>query len=327
MFTSTPLLGLIAPLAAASPLDHVVDHPIIAGSHGEYYLTNHMVMMCVAALLMLLIFPIITRPYRDGKLVPTGTRNFFEAIMMFIRNDVAKPVLGDDTDRFMPYLWTLFFFILFNNILGLLPLEPITGPIIKAITGNPHAHAIYGTATANIYVTGTLAIIAWFVIQAAGIKANGIGNYCKHFLGGAPIYMAPVMIPVEIMGMFVKPVALAIRLFANMTAGHILLAVLAGFTATAAGMGTGALIGIGIPVVLGSTAIMCLELFVAFLQAYIFTFLTALFIGQLVVHEHDHHEGEGGHHDEAHESIGGGDLMDHEKLPDAARQAGSHMAG
>jgi F-type H+-transporting ATPase subunit a len=314
-------------LAASSPLEHVVDHPILKGHNGWYYLTNHMVMMILAALLMLIIFPLITRPYREGKLVPTGGRNFFEAIMMFIRNDVAKPVLGDETDRFMPYLWTLFFFILFNNILGLLPLEPLTAPIMRLITGDPHAHAVYGTATANIWVTGTLAFISWVVIQISGIRANGFATYAKHFLGGAPIYMAPVMLPVEIMGMFVKPVALAIRLFANMTAGHILLAVLAGFTGTAAGVGIGALIGIGIPVVLGSTAIMCLELFVAFLQAYIFTFLTSLFIGQLVVHEHEHHEGEGGHHDEEHESIGGGDLTDFEKIPDAPRQAGAHMAG
>lgn len=323
-----PLAMTHAPshLLAASPLEHVIDHPILS-SNGWYILTNHMVMMVLAAALMLLIFPAITRRYRSGELVPTGTRNFFEAIMLFIRNDVAKPVLGDETDRFMPFLWTLFFFILFNNLLGLLPLEPITGPIVRAITGDPHAHAIYGTATANLWVTGTLAAISWVVIQISGIRANGLGNYAKHFLAGAPIYMAPVMIPVEILGMFVKPVALAIRLFANMTAGHILLAVLAGFTATAAGIGTGALVGIGIPVVLGSTAIMCLELFVAFLQAYIFTFLTSLFIGQLVVHEHEHHPDEGGHHDERHESIGGGDLTDYEQIPDGPRQAGTHMAG
>jgi F-type H+-transporting ATPase subunit a len=322
------MLNFLPATLAASPLEHVIDHPIIQSANGWYIVTNHMVMMCIAALLMLIIFPLITKAYRDERqLVPTGTRNFFEAILLFIRNDVAKPVLGDETDRYIPFLWTMFFFILFNNLLGLLPLEPLTAPIMRAITGDPHAHAVYGTATANIYVTATLAILSWLVIQAGGIRANGFKNYFAHFLGGAPIYMAPVMIPVEIMGMFVKPVALAIRLFANMTAGHILLAVLVGFTGAAAAMGTGALIGIGIPVILGSTAIMCLELFVAFLQAYIFTFLTSLFISQLVVHEHEHHTDEGGHHDEAHESIGGGDLTDHEQIPDAARQAGAHMAG
>ena len=244
---------MIPILGAGNPLTHVIDHPLIQ-SGGWYILTNHMVMMVVAAALMLLIFPALTKRYRSGEMVPTGTRNFFEAIMMFVRNDVAKPVLGDDTDRFMPFLWTLFFFILFTNLLGLLPLDALQAPFLPA-----GGHAIYGTATANLWVTGALALISWLVIQLSGIRANGLGNYFKHFLGGAPVYMAPVMIPVEIMGMMVKPVALAIRLFANMTAGHTLVAVLVSFTSMAAAVGTGALIGIGIPVVLGTVAIMLLS--------------------------------------------------------------------
>jgi F-type H+-transporting ATPase subunit a len=320
------ILSLPLTLAFDNPLNHVVDWPIIK-VNGWNVLSNHMVMLVISALLMVIIFPLLTRRYRSGELVPTGTRNFFEAILMFIRNDVAKPVLGDETDRFMPFLWTLFFFILFNNLLGLLPLEPITKPIIRAITGNPQHHAVYGTATANIWVTGTLAFIAWLTIQISGIRANGLKNYLKHFLGGAPWFMFPIMVPVEILGMLVKPCALAIRLFANMTAGHVLVAVLISFTGMAAAVGVGALVAIGIPVVIGTMAIMMLELFVAFLQAYIFTFLTTLFIGQLVVHEHEHHAGEGGEHHEKHEVIGGGDLTDYEQLPDKPRQAGSHMAG
>ena len=103
-------------LAAGNPLDHVVDHPIIKSESGWYLLTNHMIMMSIAALLMLLIFPMITRRYRSGELVPTGTRNFFEALLLFVRNDVAKPVLAEHTDRYMPFLWTAFFFILFNLV-------------------------------------------------------------------------------------------------------------------------------------------------------------------------------------------------------------------
>src|SRR5439155_33065 len=152
-------------------------------------------------------------------------------------------------------------------------------------------------ATANLWVTGALAFVSWLVIQVSGIRANGLKTYVSHFLGGAPLYMAVIMVPVEIMGMLVKPVALAIRLFANMTAGHTLVAVLIAFTTMAAAVGYIALTGIGIAVVVGTVAIMCLELFVALLQAYIFTFLTSLFIGQLVVHEHENHEDEGGHHD------------------------------
>jgi F-type H+-transporting ATPase subunit a len=318
-----PLLReMFIPLAAGdNPLNHVVDWPIFT-VRGWTVLSNHSVMVMVTGLIMLIVFPLITRRYRDGDLVPSGTRNFFEAILIFLRDDVVKPVLGKDTDRFMPFIWTLFFFILINNLLGLLPLEPITQPIVVGLLGIAD-HAVYGTSTANIWTTGTLAIIAFVVIQVSGIRSNGLGNYLRHFLGGAPIYMLPIMLPVELLGMLVKPCALAIRLFANMTAGHILVAVILSFTGMAAAVGTGALVGIGIPVVIGAVAIMILETFVAFLQAYIFTFLTTLFIGQLVVHE------DGAHmpHDEAHEVIGGGDLRDADKLPVDARQAGGHMAG
>jgi F-type H+-transporting ATPase subunit a len=320
--------NLPVPFAASNPLDHVLDHPIIVRD-GWFLLTNHMIMIGVAALLMLVVFLSVTRRYRSGELVPTGTRNFFEAIMMYIRNDVVKPILGNDTLRFIPFLWTLFFFILFMNLLGLLPLDAIQAWFVKYdAAGHPNFHPIYGTATANLGVTAALAIFSFILWNIAGIRANGIGTWAHHFLGGAPWYMAPVMVPVELLGMFVKPFALSIRLMANMTAGHVLVAVLISMAGAAfAAMGTAGGVTVGIPVVLGTTAIMMLELFVAFLQAYIFTFLTTLFIGQLVVHEHEHHEDEGGHHDEGHESIGGGDLTDFDKLPEAARHAGAHMAG
>jgi len=312
-------------LAASDPVTHVKDHVLYRTSSGLWLLSNHMVMLLLSALLMLIIFPLLTRAYRSGKLVPTGSRNFFEAIIMYIRDDVVKPVLGDETDRFMPYLWTLFFFILFNNLLGLLPLALLTGGLLGL---GAHGHGIYGTATANFWVTATLAIISFVVIQISGLRANGPVNWAKHFLGGAPWYLAPVMIPVEFLGMVIKPFALAIRLAANMTAGHILLAVIIGFVPMAfAGLGSGGGFVIGIVSVISAVAINCLELFVAFLQAYLFTFLTALFISQMVVHEHEHHMDEGGHHDEAHERIGGGDLTDSAKLPEAAVRAGSQMAG
>ena len=319
MISPLPLLIL----AAASPLEHVVDHPIIKSESGYYILTNHMIMMCIAAGLMLIIFPMITKRYRSGELVPTGTRNFFEAILLYVRNDIAKPVLGDETDRFIPYLWTLFFFILFNNLLGLLPFDVFT-----SWAGLNHGHGIYGTATANLAVTAVLAIFSFILWNLSGIRANGIGPWAHHFLGGAPIYMAPVMVPVEILGMFVKPFALAIRLMANMTAGHVLVAVLVGLSAAVySTLGTTGGLVVNAAIIAGTTAIMLLELFVAFLQAYIFTFLTTLFIGQMVIHEHEHHEDEGGHHDEAHESMGGGDLTDYAKLPEDARRAGAQMAG
>ena len=284
------------PLAASSPLDHVVDWPIWRAGHW-WLLTNHMVMMLLAAALMLLIFPAITRRYRDGEHVPTGTRNFFEAILVYLRNDVVKPILGDKTDRYIQYLWTLFFFILFCNILGLLPLDLLTGKVLHL---GHHGHGIFGTATSNFWVTATLALISFVVVQYSGIKANGIGGWLHHFLGGAPVYLAPVMIPVEFLGMVVKPFSLAVRLAANMTAGHILLAVIISFVAMAtAALGTGGGIAIGIPSVMAAVAIMMLELFVAVLQAYLFTFLTALFIGQMVTH-HDHGDDHGHDDHKAH---------------------------
>lgn len=317
-------------LAATDPLEHVLDHPFLkqAGPQGIWWLTNHMVLLILAALVMLIVFPLITRAYRSGEHVPTGSRNFFEAILLFIRNEVAKPMLGDKTDRFMPFLWTLFFLILFTNLIGMLPLEPITTPIVRAITGNPHAVGVGGTATANIWVTGALALISFVVIQVSGIRANGFTKYAGHFLAGAPWYMAPIMIPVEILGMIVKPVALAIRLMANMTAGHILLAVLIILAAALAKAGeVGLFAGVSIAVTLGSLAIMLLDTFVAFLQSYIFVFLTTIFIAGMVVHEHEEHAEDHQDHDEAHSAIGSGDLTDLDKLPDGVRQAGLHAAG
>ena len=280
-------------LAAESPLNHVVDWPVITAGRW-WVLTNHMVMMFLAAGLMLLIFPAMTRRYQDGEHVPTGSRNFFEAILVYLRNDVVKPVLGEATHKYIPYLWTLFFFILFCNVLGLLPIDLLTGKLLGL---GHHGHGIFGTATSNFWVTAALAICSFVVIQYSGIRVNGLGGWAKHFLGGAPLYLAPIMVPVEFLGMLVKPFSLAVRLAANMTAGHILLAVIIGFVAMAStalgGLGG---VAVGIPSILGAVAIMCLELFVAFLQAYLFTFLTTLFIGQMVTH-HDH----GDHaHDDGH---------------------------
>ena len=178
---------LTLPLAAGdNPLSHVVDSPLL----GNWF-SNHMLMLLVTAAIMLLIFPKITRRYRSGELVPTGTRNFFEALLIYVREDIARPVLAESTNKFIPYLWTLFFFILINNLLGLLPISTVTGQIFGG-------HGIGGTATGNIYVTGALAAISFVVTQVSGIRANGLVNYLKHFTGGAPIYMAPILIPVEI---------------------------------------------------------------------------------------------------------------------------------
>ena len=291
-------------LLAESPLDHIVDHPLVETESGWWLVTNHMVMMCLSAVLMLLIFPFITRAYRDGEHVPTGTRNFFEAILVYFREDVAKPLLGEKTDKYIGYIWTLFFFILFMNVLGLLPLDLVTGHLLHLGHGG---HGIFGTATSNFWVTGALALVSFVVIHVSGLRA-GPKHYFKHYLGGAPMYLAPMMIPIEILGALIKPFSLTVRLGANMTAGHILLGVVIGFvamaTAAAGAIGT---VGVGIPTVLAGICLTCLELFVAVLQAYLFTFLTTLFIAQVVTHHDDSHGHEGhGHGHDSHAPATGG---------------------
>lgn len=285
-------------LAAANPTEHVVDHGILMPG-GFWILSNHIIMLLLTGLIMLLIFPAMTKAYRDGKMVPTGSRNLFEAIMVFLRDDVAKPLLGDETDRFMPFFWTLFFFVLIANLLGLIPLDAIQNVLFNRSPGHHGFHPISGTATSNFYVTAVLAAIVFCVIQYQGLKANGLGGWLKHFMGGAPWWLSPIMVPVEILGMLIKPFALAIRLAANMTAGHLLLAVLASFVPLSFQlMGSGGGYAVGVVAVIASVLIMMLELFVALLQAYLFVFLSALFISQMITHHgHDseHTEETNGH--------------------------------
>jgi len=212
-----------------------------------------------------------------------------EVVVIYLRDNIVRPQLGRDADRFLPFLLTLFFFILYNNVLGLVPLVDLQ-ELIATATGVHFTPIIGGTATANIAVTAALALVAFVVIQINGLRSSGLKGWAAHFLGGAPLYLAPIMIPVEIMGTFIKPFALAVRLFANMTAGHTLLATLLMFT----GMGVSALgFAAGSPITLASILaaipLMFLELFVAFLQAFIFMFLTTVFIAQLMHHHHDEH--------------------------------------
>lgn len=286
-------------LAAGNPLDHVVPHEVF--TIGDIPINNHLIMGVVSGVLMLLVFPAL---FGKSQLVPSGIRNFFEAICVYFREEVARPMLHDETDRFMPYIWTTFFFILFSNLLGMIPIDGI----VYIVTGGAVQAHIGGTSTGNIFVTGALATIAFFTVHISGIAAKirherehggGGGSAIKGFvgywvgmvphLGGMPM---AVVIPLgvfifflEFLGVLVKSVALAIRLFANMMAGHILLAVLAMFVVMAPPT---SLIGVIVSTssIVGSVAISCLELFVAFLQAYIFTFLATIFISMSVHQDH-----------------------------------------
>ena len=258
-------------LASGNPLDHVVDHPLDLGLFT--FFSRHVFMEIVAALILISGLSALGRRQRvAGLAAPKGCMNFVEAICEFLRTTILRPILHDETDRFVPYLWTAFFFVLMCNLLGLIPV-------------------VGATATGNIWTTGALATCTLLMIVVNGLRLNG-RQFLAHFCPG-PLWLAPLLVPVEILGLVAKIFALTVRLFANMVAGHILLAVLLSFILSA-GQSLGAFSGflIAIPCVLGSVAVNMLELFVAFLQAFVFTMLSGLFIAQAVVHHGDEEAGE-----------------------------------
>lgn len=238
--------------------------------------SRHVVMMWVAGLLLLLVVGVAVR---GRKLVPHGLYNFVEVLVAFVRNEIALPNMGAaHADKYVPYLVTAFFFILFMNLLGLVPWS--------------------ATATANLSVTVMLALMTFAITQVAAIRAMGLGGFLGHLAGGVPRSLWPlwfIMVPVEVMGLFTKPFALTVRLFANMVAGHfVILALLGLIFVISPWVAFGA-----VPMALG---IFLLELFVAFVQAYIFTMLSSLFIGAGLAHHGGHGE-EHAHagHGEGHE--------------------------
>ncbi|UHG90546.1 F0F1 ATP synthase subunit A [Spirosoma oryzicola] len=236
----------------------------------DFSITKNVASLLLSATIMLLIFPAVSRGYgkNQGK-APKGIQSFFEPIILFVRDEIAKSSIGPHYHKYLPYLLTLFFFILINNLLGLLP----------------------GSAnlTGNIAVTLVLSVITFLIVTFSGNK-----HYWLHILKptGVPVALLPVMIPVEIVGVFMKPISLMIRLFANITAGHIIILSLLGLIFMAnhlAGASTSLAIS---PVVLFFALFLNLiELLVAFLQAFIFTLLTAMYIGSAV---EDHHEADHG---------------------------------
>lgn len=223
-------------------------------------ITNHVAFLFFAAIIVLILFSRMAKAYQNS-LVPSGFNTLLEVLVVFIRDEVVKPTLGEGYQKYLPYLLTVFFFILTANLLGLLP---------------------YGTtATGDIAVTTALATIAFLVIQGAGMAKNGVIGYFKGLMPhGIPTWILPVMFIVEILGIFTKPFALAIRLFANMTAGHVVILSLIGLIFILKTIYVA-------PVSVGfALFIYLLEILVAFIQAYIFTILTSLFIGMAVHQEH-----------------------------------------
>jgi len=214
--------------------------------------TKHVVFVWLAAILVCILAIAVARRIARQS-VPTGFANLFEMMVVFMRDEVAIPNMGLAGLRYMPYLLTTFFYILVMNLLGLIP---------------------YGaSATGNVSVTAGLAIIAFVMIQVSAVRAQGLGHYLAHLTGGVHWSLWPIMIPIEILGLFTKPFALCMRLFANMLGGHIVIVSLLGLIFV---FGSYFIAVAPVTFVVG---INFLELFVAFLQAHIFVMLTSLFMG------------------------------------------------
>lgn len=239
----------------------------------DFSITKTVFGMLVASFLLVFLFIKASAGYKIRKnQAPKGLQSFLEPLVLFIRDEVAKPSIGHKYERFMPFLLTVFFFILICNLLGLIPF--IGGFNI----------------TGNIAVTAILAIFTFIITSINGNKA-----YWLHILWppGVPVWLYPLLIPIEIMGMFIKPLVLTLRLFANITAGHIIiLSFISLIFIFASLFGTGAGLGASILSLAFGIFMNIMEFLVAFLQAYVFTLLSALYFGSAVeehAHADDHH--------------------------------------
>jgi F-type H+-transporting ATPase subunit a len=238
---------------------HIPDHRLftlftLGGM--TFYLTKHMVLMWIVAGAMAVGFPLMARSW---PLVATGPRNALEVFVVFMRDDIVIPCMGPEGRPFVPYFLTLFFFILFNNLLGFIPGVP--------------------TTTANIGITAALAICSFVFINVAGVRKHG-WRYITNFIpDGVPKWVVPLIFPLELLGVLTRSFALCIRLFGNMLGGHI---VVLAFLALSFILKFLLVSVITVPM---AVLLSCLELFICFLQAYIFTFLTALFVGSSI-HPH-----------------------------------------
>ena len=225
--------------------------------------SKHLLMMGIASLILLIVFPLIIRS-RSAALAPF--RALIEIIVLFLRDEVVEPNLGHKGRAYLGYFSTLFFFILVLNLLGLVP---------------------YGaTATGNLAVTAGLALTTFALVNFAGIKEQGFIGYFSHIVPkGVPVWLYPLLFPIELIGLLTKTFALCIRLFANMIAGHIVILAFISFIFIFGSLS--AVVGFGVaPISVGLVLFtLLLELFVAFLQAYVFVFLTAIFTGA-AMHPH-----------------------------------------
>ena len=277
------------------------DHPLLLLPRVlgiDFSVTKHVLMLWLGAAFVFLVVTTVVRRYlRQSRPVPAGFMNALEAVVTFVRDDIVEPNVGRKwVSTWTPLVLTFFIFILCANAIGLIPVFEVIALLDRYVlhTG-PNSffkHVIHGgtTATANFNVTAALATITFGAIIIAGSKAHGTVQHWKNLVPHGlawPIYI--LLIPIEIMGMFVRPFALTMRLAANMTGGHIaILAILSFvflfaemFGRAAAGVGVG--LAVAVPLAVGISA---LEIIVVLVQAYVFTLLTAVFIGMAI---HVHH--------------------------------------
>lgn len=252
-------------------------HADLAASAGtlvvDFSPTRHLLFLFIASMIAIGAFVSLANTYKQGPgrtSAPKGIfQNMMETLIMFVRDDIARPNLGKNADKYLPYLLSAFFLILICNLLGMIPFT--------------------ATATANITTTAVLAIFTFILTQFAGTK-----DYWTHIFWppGVPVWMKFILMPIEFLGLFTKPFALAVRLFANMTAGHLVILNFIGLIFIFnTKFGAGAAYGVAPVGFFMALFINMIELMVAFIQAYVFTMLSALFIG-MAAEEH--------HHDEAH---------------------------
>lgn len=264
--------------AALNPFEHVLDNEhwhLSQSLNLGFHLpigTKFMVLIAIVAAIILLIFIPIARRAQSGEPPRGYFWNAFEFLLTFIRDKVAKPCIGHDADHYVPFLWTLFLFILFCNLLGMFP--------------------FMGSPTSSISVTAALAVVAFLVIHGSAVANMGPIPYLKSYVPhievpvGMGYLLIPMIVLIEVVGNIIKAIVLAVRLFANMFAGHTVLAVILLFIIMVKDQGWYLFWPVTLASVFGVTALSLLELFVAFLQAFIFTFLTSLFLGSALHPQH-----------------------------------------
>lgn len=273
--------------------DHPIIHlPTVFGI--DFSVTKHVFMLWFVAAVVFTLVTVTTRRYlRQERLVPSGLMGGLEFIVQFVRDSIVLPNVGPKfVHTWTPLILTFFVFILGANAIGLIPLFDLLGLIDHTVLHTEEhsviKNIVHGgtTATANFNVTAALATITFMSIIVAGTKAHG---FVQHWVNLVPSGLAKplyvLLIPIEVMGMFVKPFALTMRLAANMTGGHIAILAILSFVFLFAEVFSSSLAGIGVGIAVSvplATGIMALELIVVMVQAYVFTLLTAVFIGMAI---------------------------------------------